>query len=724
MMKILLLLFSTAFGWDGYPTKNSSHLTLTTTDWNTLVSLAPASLSGYSLKNRWVAWINNYTEANGTDIQVKITLPSNFPYSTCKSDGTDVRIIDSDNQTILPLYRQTWTVGTTGVFWCKVPKIVANSRKPLFIYYGNSSATDTSSFDYVFTRTVVDQDTKAYYSFDQVTSATVNAVTGYEVSDPTVLALAVDYRYTGSDGGRWGDVDGVTFSRGRALDLAPNYATIHTTGDLCTFSNVVDVWPASGTLSFWFKAPKDESFIGSSVFTFNNAATWPGGSQITNGIHLRRNDAPNDDSYAIEFASTGGSAEDIVLYLTKPLTNLWSHFAMTWDQSQYQIYINGRELLSSYAPHALFPAYNNTLLNFSMNKVFNGDGVGRWQQHVLLDEFKLLKRWSTGPQIQADYWRRKLLTSEQEMWRKDGVVMTCSTASPDQRETGWSMVQEASLLYISGTWYMYYTGNNKIWRSTSSDGVTWTVAPTTQVLGGGQGGEAGAVAHSGLTKIGSTYYLAYCRGGTELKMCTSSDGLTFSGNTTILANPSWVYGGAMGNLQLVQDGSTYILLFDAKATANAQVWSQGLATSSSPASGFAQVQNSPLNTLAGNDFFATPHGHFGGGFLAKVNGVYHIWFHGSGTGDLPSQIYHYYNPSNDFVTWLPFGYQPVVQNTDRGNEVDQVADPWLIEVNGSTYMYYECFDNANHVAKIMRCTYNGTMAQLCSSPTDITAAAQ
>src|SRR3990170_8314923 len=81
--------------------------------------------------------LNNFTTL------VKLSL-SNFDYSKAKSDGTDLRFIDSDNTTELKYHIEKWNTAGESFVWVKVPNIPASSNTDyMWMYYGNPSATNS-----------------------------------------------------------------------------------------------------------------------------------------------------------------------------------------------------------------------------------------------------------------------------------------------------------------------------------------------------------------------------------------------------------------------------------------------------------------------------------------------------------------------------------------------------------------------------------------------------
>jgi len=110
-----------------------------------------------------VAWLTGWlyrraitiTEHSGstlTDYQIRIDLnSSNFDFSKANPDGSDIRFTDSDGTTLLSYWIEKWdSVNEEAVVWVKVPSIPANGSATIYMYYGNSSATDESDGDSTF----------------------------------------------------------------------------------------------------------------------------------------------------------------------------------------------------------------------------------------------------------------------------------------------------------------------------------------------------------------------------------------------------------------------------------------------------------------------------------------------------------------------------------------------------------------------------------------------
>ena len=86
-----------------------------------------------------------------TDYQVKVSLTtSNFDYSKAKTNGEDIRFKDSDGQTNLNYWIETWNTTGDSVIWVNVASIPASSTKTICMYYGNDGARAASDGTAVF----------------------------------------------------------------------------------------------------------------------------------------------------------------------------------------------------------------------------------------------------------------------------------------------------------------------------------------------------------------------------------------------------------------------------------------------------------------------------------------------------------------------------------------------------------------------------------------------
>ena len=265
-------------------------------------------------------------------------------------------------------------------------------------------------------------------------------------------------------------------------------------------------------------------------------------------------------------------------------------------------------------------------------------------------------------------------------------------------------VQEADITYESGTWKMWYRGgwdDEAIGYATSSDGIAWTKYASNPVYGLGGSGEAASVALPEVLKVGSTYYLFAVKhpfgiGGTNVTVvATSTDGIAWTTQASSLTLPS---GKTLwGNCTVWIEGSTWYRLQEAGPTP----WEVYLFSSPDGLAWTVANSGSPLTTLQvaaggmyGGATFAT---NSSGILTPKFGSLYHVWYHASPvSGNLPTNIYHATSP--DKITWTQTG--AVLTHSGSGFEVDQVADPSVIVVGGTAYLFYDGDDNTSEVAKI------------------------
>ncbi|MBU1524713.1 MAG: DUF2341 domain-containing protein, partial [Candidatus Omnitrophica bacterium] len=112
--------------------------------WNLVI--ASTAIGGYK---RPITIIN--TGSAVVDYQVKIILNSNnFDFVAAASDGRDIRILDSDETTLLDYWIESYNpTAKTAVVWVKVPNI-PNGSKKIYVSYGNPSLTSESNYNTTF----------------------------------------------------------------------------------------------------------------------------------------------------------------------------------------------------------------------------------------------------------------------------------------------------------------------------------------------------------------------------------------------------------------------------------------------------------------------------------------------------------------------------------------------------------------------------------------------
>lgn len=290
-------------------------------------------------------------------------------------------------------------------------------------------------------------------------------------------------------------------------------------------------------------------------------------------------------------------------------------------------------------------------------------------------------------------------------------------------------VFEPTVSYESGTWKMWYTGsysNPGLGYAENSGDPTdpgdWVKDAGNPVLGQGGSGVAGFVSGNNVVKDGSTYYCFYydASGGGNLKRSSSADGISWSAPSTAIANNavSGCYGWA--NSFAWEESGTWYMLVEGSANAtppHGPPWAVWLFTASS-ITGSWTVQNggSPLSTLEVSGY---TQGYGQGPNFAQIDGVttpqiggsYALWCHlsASSGGLIVSNIMH--ARSANKTTWTTGGDFDLV--ADRGTyEKEQAADPYVLQVSGQSYLFYDGVDNVTGESYVNLATYDGTLESL------------
>lgn len=278
-------------------------------------------------------------------------------------------------------------------------------------------------------------------------------------------------------------------------------------------------------------------------------------------------------------------------------------------------------------------------------------------------------------------------------WQRMGVVL-----EPDSG-VDLTGIQEISVIYeedpqvITDTgqsvfkcWYTGgYGGTRGLCYAESEDGITWsrkkTSGATIYVLSD--------LIHACVVKQGSTYY-AFGANSTSssLDVYSSADGITWSSVKIGGIVPSGSGGWDVtyiGNVMALYESGTWKIVYEALGDTG-YGWSIGLATTTNLAGTWTKVTTTApaLGITAGT---------VGGPFIKKIGSTYWMWIHATTENPpdpAPTDIYRYY--STDLLTWTLSQDEPVLRRgpsdgPDSGTA--QVADPWLVEVDGKVYMFYE-----------------------------------
>src|SRR5437879_1808341 len=89
--------------------------------------------------------INNGNGISLSNFQVHVVLDSSFNFTNAKSDGSDLRVTDSDGRTLLSFWIESWNASQASAsIWVQVPSLPVNGTT-VYLYYGNAAATSASN---------------------------------------------------------------------------------------------------------------------------------------------------------------------------------------------------------------------------------------------------------------------------------------------------------------------------------------------------------------------------------------------------------------------------------------------------------------------------------------------------------------------------------------------------------------------------------------------------
>lgn len=276
-------------------------------------------------------------------------------------------------------------------------------------------------------------------------------------------------------------------------------------------------------------------------------------------------------------------------------------------------------------------------------------------------------------------------------WARQGAILQASVAWEE------TAVVEIVVTYDAGLFKAWYRGgwaNGAIGYATSTDGLSWTKYASNPVLGQGASGVAGNAYQPWVLRVGATWYLYWSPFG----VATSSDGITWTVQAHSISFPSgktiW------GNRVVWREGSAWKMLQEAGGVGGH--WATYLYTSSDGLTWAISNGGAALATLSpGGDSYGGPKfANVYGTVTPQFDGLYHLWYHACAVGGagLPTNIYHATSP--DLITWTITSPNPVLTHTGAGFEVDQVAGPAPLIVDGTAFLYYDGDDNVGATARL------------------------
>lgn len=96
-------------------------------------------------------YISNPGGSTLTDFQVKITLDDTYDFSKAKTGGDDIIFTQADGTTLLDYWIENWDItNKLATMWVKVPSIPGSGDTVIYMYYGNTTATEASDGENTF----------------------------------------------------------------------------------------------------------------------------------------------------------------------------------------------------------------------------------------------------------------------------------------------------------------------------------------------------------------------------------------------------------------------------------------------------------------------------------------------------------------------------------------------------------------------------------------------
>ena len=644
-----------------------------------------AWLSGWS--HRYAVTLDNSLSPNAaTGFQSHIALSAaNFDFTKAKADGSDIRITDADQVTLLPFYLESYDGTSSGSIWVK-KSLSATTVGTAYLYVGNSGASSVSSYDNTFGKFAADANTLCLIHFDDGSGSSPVDATG--TYTPSVVSGPPTW--SGSDGGMWGGTN-KQFATG-------SYVTLNGSSQYVSVPGLLDTWPAQGTIEGWWKSPP--SYSGNPrIFSKWNAAPGSNG-----GIDLAWDSGGYGPAGALYFG-----IDNVNGYMERPsqtivAANTWYYIAVTWTGGEYSLYINGQKD-ADVNNNGLQPATG------SANPFYLGAYPGGITLSACsFDEWRVSNVCRLPEEIRANYLRRAYMKGMEESGRW-GMCTRADSLSPSNTEG--AIVIEPSVIADSAVpgYRMTYTGSG-LDVATSPDGMTWTRQGSTGVTGNG----------SCLIKSGSTYYVYWLNGyaGASMYYSSSTNGVTFTGSTVVIANGAQAWLSGVSNMCVVYDAanSRYIMGLS-NFDLSGKTCRTGFATAATLPNSWTLWSGNPATGL-----------QFGSGLYSPrslnfdANGDLHMWGHVSHDNNLiPTEIYHYKLTAanvaaNNFNSWDKLTGSPVFPlagETFSGGAADQTADPVLVDMGTQVVMYYDFDRNtagAGQQGTIGQVVFPGSMANL------------
>jgi len=292
--------------------------------------------------------------------------------------------------------------------------------------------------------------------------------------------------------------------------------------------------------------------------------------------------------------------------------------------------------------------------------------------------------------------------SASQMWFS--TALADGTISPAARDriALFTSGYEASVVLISGIFYMFYTHYPSIrYRMCSGDPTVpgnWSTEGT--AFGGGSFGTN--IGLSGVYEESDTlycFYVDYDSRNVKLASASTSAPTSWTYIGVVFANPG---GYTLGNIFVVKDSDTYRMFWEHQDTttshgATVQCWLTGLASSIS-------VDGPYVSTITTLETLRPGYGEgsASGPWVMKEGDTWVAYYHGcSWAPSNPTAIYRATCTDLTGDSWTIDGEMAIAIRSHKA-EVDQIGDAFLcLGPGGIWYVFWEGVNNRAHETTMM-----------------------
>lgn len=274
-----------------------------------------------------ISFDNSSQSETLTDFPVLVQLDSSrVTYGNINADYSDLRFIDSDNETELQFEVENWNTSGTSTVWVKVPSVTGGvDTDHIYMYYGNGGATGTATTTGVWNSGYV-----AVHHFGSSTAATYTDSTANSHNSDGIAVV---------------DRTGTTGSIGNAPQFdggdATDYITLPDSNDFDMTSYTIEAYVNSQSGGTTVSSGSG----GTVVYPIVDKGLGEAESAAADVQFLLGFDASNKVAADFEAASTSANQSATGTTAVTRNGTVWYHVAMRMDNpnDEFSVFLNGTE---------------------------------------------------------------------------------------------------------------------------------------------------------------------------------------------------------------------------------------------------------------------------------------------------------------------------------------------------------------------------------------------